>query len=174
MTDNFQSQTASTESGRSVLGKILPWTQNRMPAGDLNDIKHESPASETDNEIIPQVRKTTKGNEMEIKTPDPNENNPPGLDRKDREIHGMISEGTRKRVSVLEMWNLIESVGIRREVIEKTFPTDEAVMELYRVVEKRIHYQREQDMILRLKAYIEKLKNQEFEKSNVNKQTGEP
>ena len=60
------------------------------------------------------------------------------------------------------MWNLIESVGIKRESVEKSFPTDESVAELYRLVYKRIHYVREQEMINRLKVYVEKLKTQEF------------
>jgi hypothetical protein len=63
---------------------------------------------------------------------------------------------------MLEMWNLIESVGIKRELVEKAFPTDESVVELYRLVYKRIHYVREQEMIKRLKVYVEKLKEQEF------------
>jgi hypothetical protein len=68
----------------------------------------------------------------------------------------------RKPPSLLEMWNLIESVGIKRELAEKFFPTDESVVELYHLVYKRIHHVREQDMIKRLKAYVEKLKEQEF------------
>jgi hypothetical protein len=68
----------------------------------------------------------------------------------------------RKQPSLLEMWNLIESVGIKRELVEKSFPTDESVVELYRLVYKRIHYVREQEMITRLKVYVEKLKEREF------------
>lgn len=55
------------------------------------------------------------------------------------------------------MWNVIESAGIRREVVEKNFPNEEDVAELYYLVEKRLHYQREQDMIRRLKAHVEKI-----------------
>ncbi len=60
------------------------------------------------------------------------------------------------------MWDVIESAGIRREIVEKNFPTAEDVTELYFLVKKRLHYQREQDMIKRLKAYVEKLKNDAF------------
>lgn len=67
-----------------------------------------------------------------------------------------------KHPSLLEMWNVIESVGISREVIERNFPTKEDVVELYFLVEKKLHHQREQDMIRRLKEYVEKLKNDEF------------
>ena len=164
MTDKFPSQATSTEPGQSILGKILPWTKNNLPLDSSHDIKHEDLVPKTENENIPPARSVAKGNDMEI-NPHTTDGGkvPGGLSLKDADIQDAISEGTRKRVSVLEMWNLIESVGIKREVIEKTFTTDEAVMELYRVVEKRIHYQREQDMILRLKAYIEKLKKQEFD-----------
>ncbi len=67
-----------------------------------------------------------------------------------------------KHPSLLEMWNVIESVGIKRELVEKSFPTPEDVLELYLLVEKKIHYQREQDMIKRLKIYVEKLKTDTF------------
>jgi len=63
-----------------------------------------------------------------------------------------------KHVSLLEMWNVIESIGIKREILEKVFTSDEAVSELYYVIAKRIHYEREQEMIKRLKAHIEKRK----------------
>lgn len=165
MADKFSSQTTSTEPDQSVLGKILPWTQNRLPVDESSDIKHEVPVSKTENQNIPPARIIGSGKNMEVKTnmPDEDAKSPAGPVMKDEEIKAAISESARKRVSVLEMWNLIESVGIKREVIEKTFTSEEAVMELYRVIERRIHYQREQDMILRLKAYIEKLKKQEFE-----------
>jgi hypothetical protein len=71
----------------------------------------------------------------------------------------------QRRPSILEMWNLIESVGIKRELVAKAFTTDEAVSELYNLVYKRIHYEREQDMIRRLRVYVEKLKDQESMKS---------
>jgi len=63
-----------------------------------------------------------------------------------------------KHVSLLEMWNVIESIGIKREILEKVFTTDEAVSELYYVIAKRIHHDREQEMIKRLRAHIEKRK----------------
>ena len=61
-----------------------------------------------------------------------------------------------KTASLLEMWNVIEGAGISREVVNKIFTTDEAVAELYQVVAKRIHYEREQEMIRRLRGYTSK------------------
>src|SRR5437588_2503200 len=37
-----------------------------------------------------------------------------------------------------------------------------AISELYQFTEKRIHYQREQEMLRRLRAHVERLKNEEF------------
>ena len=56
------------------------------------------------------------------------------------------------------MWNVIESVGINREVVNKIFTTDEAVLELYQLIVKRIHHKREQEMIRRLRANVDKMK----------------
>ena len=56
------------------------------------------------------------------------------------------------------MWNVIESVGINREVVNKIFTTHEAVSELYQVIVKNLHRQREQEMIKILKTSIDKLK----------------
>jgi len=56
------------------------------------------------------------------------------------------------------MWNVIESVGINREVVNKIFTTDEAVSELYRLIVKRIHHEREQEMIRRLRVDVDGLK----------------
>ena len=40
-----------------------------------------------------------------------------------------------------------------------------AISELYQFTEKRIHYQREQEMIRRLRAHVERMKNEEFVES---------
>jgi hypothetical protein len=40
-----------------------------------------------------------------------------------------------------------------------------AISELYQFTEKKIHLEREQEMIRRLRAYVEKMKNDEFVKS---------
>lgn len=64
--------------------------------------------------------------------------------------------------STLDMWRLIEKTGIKREEVCGTFTTDEAVAELYRLVYRRIHYRREQEMIRRLKVYVERLKEKEI------------
>jgi predicted AAA+ superfamily ATPase len=71
----------------------------------------------------------------------------------------------KEHPSISEMWKVIESVGIKKEEVEKIFTTDKSVLELYDSIEKRIHYQREQDMIKRLQEYVEKLKQDEIEKS---------
>ena len=62
-----------------------------------------------------------------------------------------------RTATLLEMWNLIESVGINREVVNKIFTTQEAVSELYQVIVKNLHRQREQEMIKLLKTSIDKL-----------------
>ena len=61
------------------------------------------------------------------------------------------------RPSILEMWNIIESIGIKRQSLDKIFTTDEAVSELYQIIEKRIHYNREQEMIRRLTVYAARI-----------------
>ena len=74
----------------------------------------------------------------------------------------------RKNPSLEEMWRVIESIGIKREIVGQSFSTYEDVAELYYIVEKKIHDQREQEMIRCLKAYIEKQINEEFLKSLEN------
>jgi len=64
--------------------------------------------------------------------------------------------------SFMEMWNLIESVGIKRESVHRVLTTPEAFTELYRMIYKRLHYEREQEMIKRLKTYVEKLETQKI------------
>src|SRR5713226_8649352 len=63
-----------------------------------------------------------------------------------------------RTATLLEMWNVIESVGINREVVNKIFTTDEAVSELYQLIVKRIYHEREQEMIRRLRANVDKMK----------------
>jgi len=63
-----------------------------------------------------------------------------------------------RTATLLEMWNVIESVGINREVVNKIFTTDEDVLELYQLIVKRIHHQREQEMIRHLRTDVDKLK----------------
>ncbi len=64
--------------------------------------------------------------------------------------------------SILEMWNLIESVGIKREMVDKVLTPEEVVTELYRFVERRLHYEREQEMIKQLRTHVGKLKGEGF------------
>jgi hypothetical protein len=69
----------------------------------------------------------------------------------------------KRHPSLLEMWALIESVGIKREQVQRAFSTEGDVVELYRLISKKIHYAREQEMIKRLHAYIQRLKVEELE-----------
>ncbi|HYL66532.1 MAG TPA: hypothetical protein VEU72_05215 [Nitrosopumilaceae archaeon] len=76
----------------------------------------------------------------------------------------------QKATSVFEMWNLIESVGIKRNMLNKIFTTDEATSELYHVIENRIHYEREQEMINRLRSHVAKLNESNKMKKEVIKE----
>jgi hypothetical protein len=60
-----------------------------------------------------------------------------------------------------DMWKTIERYGIKREILEKFHATAEDVSELYRIIKKRTHAHREQEMIRLLKEYVEKMKNRD-------------
>jgi molecular chaperone GrpE (heat shock protein) len=64
---------------------------------------------------------------------------------------------SHKPTSIEEMLQVIESIGIKREIIEPYFSTVEDITELYYIVEKKIHTKNEQEMIRRLRAYVEKM-----------------
>ena len=63
----------------------------------------------------------------------------------------------RKQLSSEEMVKVIESIGINRDIVERSFPTAEDVSELYTIVKKKMHAKNEQEMIKRLREYIEKM-----------------
>jgi hypothetical protein len=62
-----------------------------------------------------------------------------------------------KRRSVDEMLQVIESTGMKREIIEQYFSTVEDITELYHIIEKKLHAKKEEEMIRRLRAYVEKM-----------------
>ena len=64
-----------------------------------------------------------------------------------------------RKQSLEDMWKVIERYGIKREMLKKFHATDEDVSELYRIIKRRIHTHREQEMITSLREYIEKMKN---------------
>jgi hypothetical protein len=59
--------------------------------------------------------------------------------------------------SVDEMLQVIESTGMKREIIDQYFSTAEDITELYNIIEKKLHAKNEQEMIKRLRAYVEKM-----------------
>jgi hypothetical protein len=60
--------------------------------------------------------------------------------------------------SLEEMWKTIEGFGIERVLFEKTNPTHEDILNLYRLIRKRKHDKRDLEMIKRLREHCEKLK----------------
>jgi len=60
-----------------------------------------------------------------------------------------------------DMWKVIVRYGIKREMLEKFHATDEDVSELYRIIKRRTHIHREQEMIRLLRAYVEKMKKRD-------------
>jgi hypothetical protein len=150
------------ELSSSLMERLFPWIQTNPDAKICNNVK--------DTELVMQKTKDknsaqpTMPQETNAKTPQSNSTKTydPQLSRKAPAINntpqGVSMFDDSRRVSVLEMWNLIESVGIKREMVDKVLTTDEAIAELYHTIERRIHYEREQDMIKRLKEHIAKRK----------------
>jgi hypothetical protein len=146
----------------SIMTRLFPWTQTGPTVKICNNVK--------DNELIVQKTKDenlaqpTMLQETNAKAPELKSTKTvnPQLPRKeliiDNAPQGASLFNDSRHVSVLEMWNLIESVGIKRAMVDKVLTTDEAISELYHTIERRIHYEREQDMIKRLKEHIAKSK----------------
>jgi GTP-binding protein EngB required for normal cell division len=63
----------------------------------------------------------------------------------------------RKHKSVEEMLRVIESTGMKREIIKRYFSTDKDITGLYHIIEKKSHAKKEQEMIRLLRAYVEKM-----------------
>ncbi len=144
----------------SVIERILPWTSANTIVPIADDKKHVKPVNvklENKNEDKKvDLKEIVVEKEIEIK---PNEINQPQsyvMPKIADTFDSVISEN--QNTPVLEMWNVIESVGIKRDSLDRVFRTDEAaVSELYSLIEKKLHSQREQDMIRRLKEHVEKL-----------------
>jgi hypothetical protein len=62
-----------------------------------------------------------------------------------------------RKVSLDEMWRIIEQYGINRDLLEMTGPTEEEIAHLYHLIKKRKHYGKEQEFIKLLKEYVEKM-----------------
>ena len=62
-----------------------------------------------------------------------------------------------RKVSLDQMWKIIESYGINRELLEMTSITEEEIIHLYHLIRKRKHYGKEQEFIRLLKEYVEKM-----------------
>jgi hypothetical protein len=66
-----------------------------------------------------------------------------------------------RKPTLEDMWKVITRYGIKREMLEKFHATNEDVSELYYIIKKRTHINREQEMIRLLKEYVEKMKSRD-------------
>jgi len=64
----------------------------------------------------------------------------------------------RKDPSSEEMWKVIERYGIKREMFERSRPTNQDILVLYNLIKQKKRKQKEDEMIKLLKDYIEKIK----------------
>ncbi len=64
----------------------------------------------------------------------------------------------RKDPSSKEMWKVIERFGIKREMLERSNPTNQDILVLYNLIKQKRHKQKENEMIRLLEEYIEKIK----------------
>ena len=131
-------------SGVTVHHSITPQAQ------DNNTIK-----ATISQEISTKTVQESNSNNQSLK--DPSVNN--------REQNKMLRN--LAHISVLEMWIVIEGVGIKRQDVVRTFSTDDATSELYYVVEHRLHYNREQEMIKRLTEYTAKTRKVDSDKNRL-------
>lgn len=151
-------KTFTAASDLSLLERMLPWSSTNTIIKNVDTVqsnvlvnkKHESKNQVKQTNIVETIP------EKEIKTIPQTFQAQPSVAKFVNAFDGGATTNTD--TPLLEMWNVIESVGIRRDNLDRVFRADEAaVSELYSLVEKRLHYQREQDMIKRLKAHVEKL-----------------
>jgi hypothetical protein len=161
---------SDNEYCKNLLGRWFPWTDQEPNTGISSKAEHHKLVNpQPKNQIAsPQTqnRITSSSNtNQNVDTSKKGEK----LEKKHQlqsltelvgnEIHNS-SFDVSKQPSVLEMWNFLESTGIKRQLVDKVFTTEEAVRELYNTVYTRVHYEREQEMIKRLRAYVEKLQSQ--------------
>ena len=64
----------------------------------------------------------------------------------------------RKNPSLEEMWRVIETFGIKRNIFEKSHPTEEEILELYCLIKTSNRTRKDQETIRRLREYVEKQK----------------
>jgi len=152
------------DDNTTVLERIFPWTQSGITIRVSNKIRHTEVRKDQtkDKDIIPTISQTVSEKPDKLQSD------------KEKSIVNNKQQYTlpdnQKDASVFEMWNVIESVGIKRNMLNKTFASKEAVTELYRVIENRIHYEREQEMIKRLREHVTKLNEYNTTKKDVIKQ----
>jgi len=56
------------------------------------------------------------------------------------------------------MWKVIETFGIKRNIFEKSHPTEEEILELYCLIKTSNRTRKDQETIRRLREYVEKQK----------------
>ncbi|HET6457880.1 MAG TPA: hypothetical protein VFG24_03250 [Nitrosopumilaceae archaeon] len=61
--------------------------------------------------------------------------------------------------SLEKMWKVIERYGIKREMFERSNPSEETILQLYQMIQKNREKNRDDETVKRLMEYIEKMKN---------------
>jgi hypothetical protein len=64
-----------------------------------------------------------------------------------------------EKVLTEEMWNTIKQYGFDRESLEQSDPTNKEILKLYNMIKKNKEIKRDHETIKRLRAYVEKMKN---------------
>jgi len=149
--------------------KKIPWVV--MAHG--KNIDKVSDRVQDDDSVIRQTEDddgiaTTASQEISTKTVQESNSNNQSL--KDPSVNNREQNKMLRNlahISVLEMWIVIEGVGIKRQDVVRTFSTDDATSELYYVVEHRLHYNREQEMIKRLTEYTAKTRKVDSDKNRL-------
>jgi len=159
--------TKNYEQYSTIVERIFPWTQSNVTNKVSNVQKVNEPIRQQGVEKNPTPPTNKVSNDQKINEPIKQqavEKNPTLTSTPQKmSMPNTIKSGPstppvdQRNTSVFEKWNVIESIGIKRQMIDKVFTTDEAVSELYALIVNRIHYDREQEMINRLKAHVEKL-----------------
>jgi hypothetical protein len=155
------------QNDNTVLERIFPWTQSCATIRVSTKTSHvEVMNNQTSHTGV--MNNQTNHNDTIPTIPEKSSEKKNNLQSNNDELivnnkQQYTSPDNQKAASVFEMWNVIESVGIKRDMLNKVITSDEAVTELYHVIENRIHYEREQEMIRRLKQHVTKLN--EFNKT---------
>ena len=64
-----------------------------------------------------------------------------------------------KAVSQEKMWMVIEEYGLKRDLLEKSQPTNWEIMQLYQMIKKNERLKKDIQQVRHLKEYKEKLKS---------------